>query len=118
VLDAGLLKRYVGKTSRFAYATYTFESFMDTDQVKRIVNRVRQKYGKPTRLSGSWELGPVKAIWNMPDNIEIEVSRDWPSTTTFLTYSHRSHYQAMQAEIKATQQSREREKTSRQSNAF
>ncbi|MFO1385199.1 MAG: hypothetical protein U1F55_03260 [Chitinivorax sp.] len=109
---------YEGKTSKFAYATYTFESFMDTDQVKRVVTRVSQKYGKPTRIGGSWELGPVKAIWNMPDNIEIEVSREWPSTTTLLTYTHRKHYQAMQTEIRTTQQSREREKTARQSNAF
>lgn len=109
---------YEHKSAKFAVANYTFESFMDTDQVKRIVGRVSQKYGKPARVNGSWGLGNVSAIWNMPDGIEIEVSRGWPSTTTTLSYRHRARYAAMRGEMQASQQNQERAKASRQNNAF
>lgn len=109
---------YVQQSGRFAVARYRFESFMDTEQVKQIISMVSQKYGKPARLRGNWQLGEVVATWNMVDNMEIEVSRGWPETTTYLQYRHRPSHAAMMAEIKANDAAEERSKANRQGNAF
>ena len=101
----GLLKEATGldigyrdSDSRLAYAKYTFESFMDTEQVVRVAKLVSSRYGRPTAQRGNAGLGEVSYVWRN-DGIEIEVSRGWPSTTTTLTYSNPPVNRGMEAEI-------------------
>jgi hypothetical protein len=109
---------YVAKTGRFAYAEYKFESFMDTDQVRRVIEMVGTKYGKPSSFRGSYGLGNVSAQWNLPGGINLEVRRGWPSTTTYLTYSHSANYAAMRQEIQAQEKRQQQQEAQRQSKAF
>lgn len=109
---------YVSKTGRFAFAEYKFESFMDTDQVRRVIDLVSTKYGKPSSLRGSYGLGNVTAQWNLPGSVNVEVRRGWPSTTTYLTYSHPANHAAMRQEIQAQEKRQQQQEAQNQSKAF
>lgn len=77
---------YVPATGKFAYDQYTFEAFMDTALVGKVITMVSSKYGRPTSQSGNCGLGQVTARWNMGQGRQIEVSRGWPDITTELTF--------------------------------
>ena len=110
----------VGYTNQgqFAYAEYTFQSFMDTQQVQRIVDMVAAKYGKPTRFSGNVGLGEVEAVWQRGKDVSIKVYRGWPQTTTYLRFSDSAAENQMTAEIKAEKAAQTRQKAASQSQAF
>lgn len=108
---------YESKTQRFAAATYNFPVFMEPGKVREVIDMVSRKYGKPSRVSGSYGLGEVTAVWKL-SSVDIEVSRGWPDTTVFLTYRDRTRHARMKSEIK-TQENAERNATAkRQSQAF
>lgn len=109
---------YVRKTDQFAYAHYTFESFMDTGQVTKIANMVKTKYGAPSAHGGNDNLGEVTYKWNLPADMIIEVSRAWPSTTTYLAYGDRHAISEMNAEIDASKQMQVKQKAQEQDHAF
>ncbi len=109
---------YVKATGRFAYAQYIFESFMDTQQVARIIQMVSNKYGKPASSRGNIGLGEVTVRWSVEKGMRIEVSRGWPETTTYLSFVDLSAYQRMQAEIQAMQQEESRQKARQQNQVF
>lgn len=109
---------YVGKTETFAAAVYTFPGFMDTQFVTRVINLVKHKYGPPESLDGSASLGPVTALWPMPDGMAIAVTRRWPDTTTMLQFLDTKAFPAMQAEQAAEREHRERKRAKDQSKAF
>lgn len=109
---------YVGATSRFAFAKYTFRSFMDTDQVRRIVKLVSTKYGAPSKQSGNYGLGAVRATWNLTDSMQIEVARDWPDTTTTLMYFDPKAYNQMKVEIDAQKEETHKGRSKAQNKAF
>ena len=92
---------YVGASSEFAFARYTFQSSMDTDLVRRIIKLVSTKYGAPAKQSGNYGLGDVQATWHFADGMRIEVTRGWPDTTTTLMYLDSKAYNQMEAEINA-----------------
>lgn len=109
---------YVAATGGFAYAEYTFPAFMDTELVGKVIARVVSKYGRPTRRSGNEDLGPVSATWDLGQNMQIEVSRGWPDTTTRLRYSDTTNYRVMRAEIAKLEAENESQKAKAQSKAF
>jgi hypothetical protein len=109
---------YVAKTNQFAFAKYKFEGFMQVDLVKKVAQMVRTKYGPPTSRSGDPALGQVKYKWDFPRGMYIEVSRDWPDTTTYLSYVDKVAYIQMRAEQAAEKQVQEKAKAKAQSSAF
>jgi hypothetical protein len=109
---------YVSATGKFAFAQYTFSVFMDTELVGKVIRMVAAKYGPPSSRSGNYGLGPVTARWNMGQGMEIEVSRGWPDTSTFLLFKDVAAFGQMQDEINAEKKAQEREKADSQSKAF
>ncbi|HET8871168.1 MAG TPA: hypothetical protein VFM48_12010 [Aquabacterium sp.] len=109
---------YVSASDKFAYAQYTFSTFMDTELVTKVINMVATKYGRPSSQSGSYGLGPVTARWNMSQGMQIEVSRGWPDTTTYLRFIDSAAYSQMRAEIDAEEKAQSTQKAKSQSNAF
>jgi hypothetical protein len=109
---------YVDATETFAFAEYTFNSFMDTQQVQRVADLVIQKYGEPTSVDGNVQVGGVAFRWERDDGMGIRVSRGWPSTTTYLSFIDEAAFAAMQMEQEAQAQSQQAEKAREQSQAF
>ncbi len=109
---------YVFATGQFAYAQYTFRGFMDTALVSRVADMVIRKYGQPARREGNAGLGEVKYQWNLAEGMRIEVSRGWPDTTTYLTYSDPKARAVMLAEQTARSDQMDQEKARAQSHAF
>ncbi len=103
---------------KFALAQYTFPSHMDTMQVRKVKNLLANKYGKPDYVSGRINLGKVTYKWYQKDGIELKVSRDWPDTTTYLTYTYPKHNKLRLAEMERQKQAKEKEESMTQSNAF
>jgi hypothetical protein len=120
VLDGAseLQTGYVAASSKFAYARYTFETFMDTELVGKVINMVGSKYGKPSSQSGSYGLGPVTARWTLGQGMQIEVSRGWPDTTTYLKFLDPVAHAQMQSEIDAERRAQESQKNKSQTKAF
>lgn len=109
---------YVKATHRFAVAEYTFSSLMDDDQVAKIIALVQSKYGAPSSMLGNAGLGPVTALWNLPDGMQIKVSRGWPDTTTFLDYIDVAADHAADAEMNAEKKAELKLKAKQESSAF
>lgn len=109
---------YVTASGKFAFAQYTFSTFMDTQLVAKVINMVATKYGRPSSQNGNYGLGPVTAKWNMPQGMQIEVSRGWPDTTTLLKFIDSSANSQMRAEIDAEKTAQDRQQVKAQSKAF
>jgi hypothetical protein len=120
VLDgaSGFVAGYVLATGKFSYAQYTFPSFMDSEQVRKVINMVAIKYGKPTSQIGRYDLGEVQAKWEMGQDMLIEVKRGWPDTTTSLSFIDKSTNKQMSNEMFAVQKESERKNVKAQSKAF
>jgi hypothetical protein len=115
---SGLAVGYVSATNRFAFAEYTFSTFMDTGLVGKVIKMVSNKYGPPSSEQGDMGLGPVNAHWNLPQGMRIEVKRGWPDTTTYLDYKDVSAYQQMSAEIDKQKNAVEKQQQQNQNQAF
>lgn len=109
---------YVAATGTFAYARYTFPGFMNTQLVGKVINMVATKYGRPSSQNGSYGLGEVTARWNMGQGMQIEVSRGWPDTTTYLSFTDSGSYNKMLAEIDAEKKAQAAQQVKAQSKAF
>lgn len=109
---------YVSRTGQFAFAEYSFEAFMDTGLVEKVINLVASKYGRPTSLKGNYGLGSVNAKWIMGQGMQIEVSRGWPDTTTFMRFIDSNAYQQMQSEIDSEKNAQTQKRAKEQSKAF
>jgi hypothetical protein len=116
----GASKLLVGYTehNRFAIAQYVFPSFMDTEQVKKVIQMVQDKYGQPSQESGSIGLGSVTAVWNEGNGMEIRVTRGWPSTTTYLDLENVDNRSRMLAQIQAQKAAHEKQQAQAHANAF
>ena len=112
--SAEFLAGYVDATDRFAFAAYTFSGFMDTQLVARVIYLVSMKYGRPSSQSGNYDLGPVRAEWDMGQGMGIMVYRGWPDTTTSLIYRDAAAYQQMRAEMETVENEQERLKSNPQ----
>lgn len=109
---------YEEATGAFAEAQYTFQSFMDTGQVTRIIALVRSKYGAPSSVYGSADLGEVTAQWNLPGDMHIVVHRGWPDTTTYLDYIDVASEAFVKLEMDAAKKAELKTKAKKQSSAF
>ncbi len=102
----------------FAVAEYTLPSFMDTQQVERVIDMIATKYGRPSSVRGNSGLGPVTANWKLGTNAEIEVARGWPNTTTYLRLIDPVARARMLREMDAAKKAQAEQKAKAQSRAF
>ena len=102
----------------FAKATYTFPSNMNTKQITEVRNFVANKYGNPNYENGRVSVGEVTYKWNLEDGIELTVSRGWPNTTTYLSYTYPENYLAMTKEQDKQKKEREAKEYQAQGDAF
>jgi hypothetical protein len=102
----------------FAIAEYTLPSFMDIQQVERVVSMIATKYGRPTSVRGNFGLGQVTATWKLGPNAEIEVARGWPNTTTYLRLIDPAARNQMVREMEAARKAQTEQKAKAQSKAF
>jgi hypothetical protein len=102
----------------FVLAQYTLPSRMDAKQITRVKDMVVSKYGKPDQQSGNPSLGKASFLWKLHDDISLKLSRDWPNTTTYLTYKHDKNYNAQQAEMNRQKKAREQKLYKSQQNNF
>lgn len=109
---------YLLITGTFAYARYTFPGRMDTQLVGKVVRMVQGKYGEPLFKQGRESLGPVKVEWSAWDEMWVQVTRDWPDTTTYLRYEDNMANALMKKEMAEHQARREQERSKQQSDAF
>lgn len=116
----GASKLLVGYTqnNRFAVAEYIFPSFMNTEQVSKVMHMVEDKYGAPARQSGNIALGGVSATWDERNGMIIRVSRGWPSTTTYLQIENVARHQKMQTEMHQQNQQAQTVQAKVHANAF
>lgn len=91
----------------FALATYVFPSSSDTNQVVEVKNLIQRKYGIPDEITGTPSNGAMTYTWQLEDGIVITVGRDWPDTTTYLSYEHPESYQKMKLELAKQKEERE-----------
>ena len=103
---------------KFAKAYYKYNSMMDAHKVVEVRDMVASKYGKPATSNGNPSLGPVSYTWKLKDGIQVKVSREWPDTTVYLTYTHPANFAAMEAEQARQKRAEEDEKRGKQSKAF
>ncbi len=103
---------------KFAKAVYKYNSMMDAHKVVEVRDMVVSKYGKPATSNGNPSLGPVSYTWKLKDGIQVKVSREWPDTTVYLTYTHPANFAAMEAEQARQKRAEEDEKRGKQSKAF
>jgi hypothetical protein len=120
VLDGatGLSVAYSSEGQRLAYAMYEFKSFVDPDQVSRIIRMVSTKYGPPAEQRGMLQLGEVTATWRFADGMLLEVSRGWPDTTTCLKFVNPAVERRMKREIDESKDHEERQRARVQTAAF
>ncbi len=104
-------------TDFFAYAEYTFPSFMDVEQVARVRDMVASKYGPPDEVHGMVRVGKVRYVWHR-DGVDIIVYRGWPETTTYLKYTVPEMERAMHDEIAEMERKKRQREVKKQWNAF
>jgi TPR repeat protein len=75
----------------FASAQYTFIGREDVNLISRIKNKLALRYGPPDIQNGEVEKGKVSFYWLLKDKVELTAHRQWPNTTTYVTYSHPEH---------------------------
>ena len=109
---------YLLTTGTFAYARYKFPGFMDTKLVGKVVRMVQGKYGAPIMTVGREELGPMMVEWSAGNGMWIQVSRDWPDTTTYLKYEDTMANAILRKEMSEEKARQELEKSKSQTNAF
>lgn len=103
---------------KFIQATYTFPSQLDVDQVVMIQNLVASKYGKPSSVDGQANVGPISYNWILKDGIEITVRRDWPNTTTYMSYRYPELHDSMVAKIEKEERKKNTKEFQSQNSAF
>jgi hypothetical protein len=109
---------YVRKSAAFALAGYTFNSFMDSEQVTRISKLVSGKYGAPASHQGNDGLGEVTYRWSVPGGIDVWVERGWPDTSSTLVYMDRGAKAQLDGEQAVVQAAQNASKARAQSKAF
>lgn len=110
----------IGYTSagKLAYAEYKFPVFMDSGKIMDVGNLIASKYGQPSQRSGNTRLGDASFTWNFKNGMKIIVYRGWPDTTTYLQFKEPTHFNKMNAEIKAQEQREFQQKAKQQHAAF
>lgn len=92
---------------RLGFARYVFPSSEDVEQVVRVKELAQARYGEPAEVTGNPDIGPVSFRWVQQDGVELEVSRGWPDTTTFMTYYVPEYYTILRRELDAQHESKQ-----------
>ncbi len=79
------------KDNRFASARYTYIGRSNPQLIADISTQLSHTYGQPHQQSGEIKQGKASFQWLLQDGIELTVNRDWPDTTTFVTYAFPEH---------------------------
>jgi len=79
----------------FAQAVYTFPSNPDKNQLSYVLNFVSNKYGKPNYSDVNLSSGKIIYQWEFNDGIELQISRIWPNTKTYLVFTHLRNNEAL-----------------------
>ena len=98
--NASILAVSFTQHGRFAEARYVFPSFISTKRMGQVLAMVQAKYGPPTAMVGSLDIGAVHALWKLPQTFEIIVKRRWPNPTTFMVIKNRTMFSRMKQEQK------------------
>lgn len=72
----------------FASAKFVFNGRLDTAMITRVKAQVEKQYGIPNQSYGQPDQGKVLYKWVFDDGIELNVYRDWPDATTYLSYTY------------------------------
>lgn len=111
-LMPGLLQlkfSYARESKRLAKVDYVFMTFADNAHVEDVKLRIESRFGQPARVTGREESGPYQALWQLPDQMEIRVGREWPQKTTSLRFSNVTvSAQASHSEREVVHQRREK----------
>ncbi|HCU67625.1 MAG TPA: hypothetical protein DF774_17900 [Rheinheimera sp.] len=102
----------------FAKAQYTFPSHLDADQIVHVRDFVANKYGNPTTSTGNTTLGDASFEWRLVDGIILTVSRGWPDTTTYLSFTHPKNHKEARDEYEQHSKEQAAKEYNKQSNAF
>jgi len=86
--------------SQFVSAQYTFVGRDNPTLITQVKKLLTQKYGEPTLAKGNTDNGKASFTWFLDDGIELTTHRDWPDTTTFVTYSLPEHIAILEQEQK------------------
>lgn len=113
-----LIITYTEDDNGIALAQYILPSRMDTDQVVKVRDIVASKYGNNYSSDGNAQVGKVSYIWDLGKGITLEVYRNWPETTTYLTYKHTVNYKKQQEEMDRQKREAEAKKYKSQQNNF
>lgn len=98
---------YVAATGKFAFASYDFDDESSDEQLSRLTRILTSKYGSPSSRAGNLEVGPLRATWNRPDGLRVEVTRDWPVRTIHLTFIDPAAKRQLDAELAAAGRARD-----------
>lgn len=82
------LEVFYTKEKLFVSAVYTFIGRNNTKLITQVHNKLVQKYGQASSRQGEFTQGKVSFQWILKDGIVLTVNREWPDTTTFVTYLH------------------------------
>ena len=84
----------------FARAKYTFVGRDKPELIAHVKTHLSERYGEPHSQSGDINQGKASFQWLLDDGIELTVTRDWPDTTTFVTYTLPEHLSLVENEKK------------------
>lgn len=116
--DSSELSLAYTNDDKFAVAEYVFPSHGDTEQIARVRDFVATKYGKPAEVSGNVSLGEASFTWLLADGIVLKVTRFWPDTTTYLTYTYPPNNAIRLQELGDRLRKSREDEYSKQSDAF
>ncbi|WP_354624386.1 tetratricopeptide repeat protein [Psychromonas sp. MME2] len=84
--------------AQFAQAKYTYIGRDKPQLIAQLKNEFTEKYGIPDSFSTEqdsddingidYSHGKISFVWLLHDNIELLINREWPDTTTYVTYSY------------------------------
>lgn len=75
------------REDRFVSAKYTFVGRSNPQLIALVKTDLVQKHGQPDSQTGDIDKGKASFLWLLEDGIELTVAREWPDTTTFVTYT-------------------------------
>lgn len=80
------LEVFYTKEELFVSAIYTFIGRNNAKLIAQVKNKLVKKYGQASSSQGDVTQGKASFQWILKDGIVLTVNREWPDTTTFVTY--------------------------------
>jgi len=92
---------------QFAFLDYAFPSPSQPADIVRLVDRLREKYGDPSKIVGDLRAGPLRFFWSCTDGILIVLARNWPDADIHLVYTDPVIMKKVHDAAEASEQQRE-----------